>query len=61
MMSDADLKLIIYDMVFAYANKDDDMPHGFEIEAVMNACAVLDDPLQNKFAQKVLESIREAP
>ena len=30
-------KECIYDLVFAYVNKDEDFPHGFEIETLKDA------------------------
>lgn len=32
-----DFEKALYDMVFAYFNKDDDFPHSFEIEALKEA------------------------
>lgn len=47
---------IINELVFAYKNKDDDLPHTFEMLAIKRAAEVLEGK-QKEFAKQVLDSM----
>ena len=47
----------IYDLIFAYANKDDNMPHTFEHDAVINGYNLLRKSHQREFAKKIIEDM----
>lgn len=49
---------IIYDLIYAYSNKDGEFPHQFEHEAILNACKVLTQKHHIEFAGKVMESMK---
>jgi hypothetical protein len=46
----------LYDMVFAYCNKSETIPHTFEIHAVASAVDFLDGT-NKKFAEEVLSGL----
>lgn len=52
------LESALYEMVFAYENKDDDMPHTFEIEALSEAFKLVTDRDKKVFIAKVSQSAR---
>lgn len=53
-----ELEKALFDMVFAYCNKDDEAPHDFEIEALKNAKRLLTDKNQKKLAKIVCEDVQ---
>jgi len=48
---------IIYDLVFAYENKDEGCPHEFERDALINAYNILTQKHHVKFVNKAIEKI----
>lgn len=52
------LQEALYELVFAYTNKDEDFPHTFEIEAIKEAVNLVRDK-DKKFVQEVFEAMRK--
>jgi hypothetical protein len=47
---------VIFDLVFAYVNKDEDLPHDFEYNALVNALAVLENKDHKSFIENELDN-----
>lgn len=50
-----ELRRIIYDLIFAYENKDMDSPHEFEFEAIRAGIREVGTPMELKFCLGVLD------
>lgn len=56
----AELKELLADMVFAYANKDNEMPHDFEIKTLNKACDYLDkNYIGNKYSEDFFKKVKK--
>lgn len=54
-----ELEQVLYDMVFAYCNKDEESPHSFEVYALENAKILLTNEKHKRFAEIVYEDIKQ--
>ena len=51
---------LICDLLFAYANKDEDFPHAFEVEKIEQACDLaLEEYKGQKYSKKFFEVVKE--
>jgi hypothetical protein len=51
---------LLADMVFAYANKDKEMPHDFEIDTLNETCDYLDkNYIGNKYSQDFFKKVKK--
>ncbi len=51
---------LLAELLFAYKNKDENMPHNFEIDAVISACEFLLEHYKgNKYSKDFFKSVLE--
>lgn len=49
------LETLVYDLCFAYANKDGEYPHGFELDALKEAVGLVSKEDHKSFIQNILK------
>ena len=54
-----ELEKALFDMVFAYCNKDEECPHDFEVYALKNAKELLTNEKHKKFAEEVYKDVKQ--
>lgn len=56
---DKSIEDVINDLVFAYVNKDDDLPHVFELDALKQARELLVNKDYLSFIDSVIEDVED--
>lgn len=59
MSREQELEKALFDMVFAYCNKDAELPHSFEVEALEKAKTLLTNEKHKRFAEIVYNDVKE--
>ena len=59
-MTRQELVSLIGDLIFAYANKCEEMPHQFEIEPIVKACDIyLKESKDNKYTEHFINQLKK--